>query len=221
MTLRGAFVDMDGNINGDSLLDGKVCDCCQTTAAMTSQGPIVAYRDRSDSEIRDISVVRGVDGIWTEPQTIGADNWEIAGCPVNGPSMDTFGTSVGLAWFTAASGEGIVQVAFSGEDGENFGEPVRIDSGNAIGRVDLSMLDADSAVITWLEPKGDDTLIQLRKINSDGTMGTAVTVTTTSAERASGFPQLERLGDSLYVVWTSVDEDNSKLRGASVMVSHL
>ena len=35
-------------------IDARVCDCCQTDAAMTSEGAVLIYRDRSDDEIRDL-----------------------------------------------------------------------------------------------------------------------------------------------------------------------
>ena len=33
-------------------------ECCPTTAAMTADGPIVAYRDRSPEEVPDIYITR-------------------------------------------------------------------------------------------------------------------------------------------------------------------
>ena len=55
-------------------------------AELRRLGPVAVYRDRSPEEIRDISVVRLVDGVWTEPAPVHADNWMIEGCPVNGPA---------------------------------------------------------------------------------------------------------------------------------------
>ena len=62
MTLRAAFIDKKGNKINEWELDGRVCDCCQTTAAITNDGPVVVYRDRSDDEVRDMSIVRYVNG---------------------------------------------------------------------------------------------------------------------------------------------------------------
>ena len=68
MTLRGAIFDAQGNAKARWELDNRICDCCQTSAAMTSNGPVVVYRDRSETEIRDMSIVRYVNGKWTPPQ---------------------------------------------------------------------------------------------------------------------------------------------------------
>ena len=47
MTLRYAIVDAEGNLSDESELDERVCECCQTSATVTSDGPIAVYRDRS------------------------------------------------------------------------------------------------------------------------------------------------------------------------------
>ncbi|MFC4670617.1 exo-alpha-sialidase [Seohaeicola nanhaiensis] len=103
MQLRARQINSDGTLNAESLLDVRSCTCCQTSAARAGSGDIVAvYRDRTADEIRDISAVRQADGEWTEPATIHNDGWEIAGCPVNGPAIDTMGDRISVVWFTAA-----------------------------------------------------------------------------------------------------------------------
>lgn len=203
MNLRGAFVDVQGTITGDALLDDKICDCCQTTAAMTANGPIVIYRDRSDAEVRDMSIVRYVNGAWTQPKTVHADNWKIAGCPVNGPRADAFNNTLAVAWFTSPNDNATVNVNFSENAGETFQEPVKVDLGNPLGRVDIVLLNDKKAVVSWLE----DDKIMLRSVTSQGVLGEVVTISKTSKSRASGFPQLELFKDTIYMAWTTVDEE--------------
>ncbi|MEX2350535.1 MAG: hypothetical protein WD554_06615, partial [Flavobacteriaceae bacterium] len=138
MTLRAAIVNPDGNLEKEFLLDESVCDCCQTSAARTNAGIVVVYRDRSEKEIRDISLVKYEDEMWTLPETVHNDNWEIAGCPVNGPRVDAFGNTLAAAWFTAVEGQSKVQVVFSKDGGTEFGQPVQTDLGNPLGRVDVA-----------------------------------------------------------------------------------
>jgi hypothetical protein len=222
MTLRGAFITSEGKIVNDVELDPRICDCCQTSAAKTANTILVAYRDRSEEEIRDISVTRLVDGSWTQPITIGNDNWKIPGCPVNGPSIDTYEHSVAIIWFTAASGEGDVKVAFSDNSGESFGPSYRIDTGSATGRVDIAMINDKDAAVLWMQPLGDDEVIYLMKINSQGYTGNPIIISKTSPERASGFPQLELLGDTLYFAWTSLSEESiPSIKMASYRVTDL
>jgi len=130
MTLRTAVFDENGKLSEEAELDNRICDCCQTSAAMTDDGVIVAYRDRSEKEIRDISIVRKVNGKWTTPKPVFNDNWLIAGCPVNGPALAANGKNVAIAWFTMSEEKPQVKVAFSDDSGANFSEPIRIDEGN-------------------------------------------------------------------------------------------
>ena len=221
MTLRAAFIDAEGEISNDILLDDKTCECCNTAATMTANGPVVAYRDRSDTEIRDISIVRFVNGNWTAPKNVYQDHWEIPGCPVNGPAIDSFNDAVALAWFTAENDNPRIQVSFSENQGETFGLQYRVDNGNAIGRVDLVMIDQNNAVVSWMEPDGIDTLIQILKVSSNGEKNMPITITKTRSERSSGFPQLEVVGDKLYVAWTSLEDKIPAIKIVTVLASDL
>jgi hypothetical protein len=221
MTLRGAFVDASGTISNSVALDTRVCDCCSTTSTATSHGILVAYRDRSDEEVRDIAVVRYQDGIWGTPQIIGNDHWSIAGCPVNGPALDALNENVVIAWFTGVNDEGKVQLAFSKDEGKTFGPAIRVDSGNATGRVDVVMLNEKEAGILWMEPKGEDEVIQFMKVSTEGEFSEIVTIDKTSAERASGFPQLEKFGPAIYVAWTVNGDVGNSIRMAKFFPDNL
>jgi hypothetical protein len=221
MTLRGATVTPNGEIVADTLLDNRTCDCCNTAATLTNNGPIVVYRDRSKDEIRDIYIVRKVAGKWTAPKPVFEDNWYIPGCPVNGPAIDATKNNVSIAWFTAADDNPRVQVAFSDNAGETFGMPIRVDNGNAIGRVDIVSLDASNAAVLWMEPKGNETLIQLAKVSNSGKVNTPITISKTLNERASGFPQVEKVGQFLFISWTSLGEAQSIIKMAKVSVNDL
>jgi hypothetical protein len=52
------MIGLDGTLGKEVLLDGRVCECCATSAASTPDGIAVVYRDRSKEEVRDISIVR-------------------------------------------------------------------------------------------------------------------------------------------------------------------
>jgi hypothetical protein len=207
MSLRAAVIDNKGNKTSEWELDNKTCDCCQTSAAITATGPIVVYRDRSDEEIRDMSIVRLVDNKWTEPKSIHNDNWKIAGCPVNGPRVVAEGNNLAAAWYSVASDTSKVNVIFSADGGATFGKPIRVDEGNAIGRVDIVMLDEESAIVSWME----GTMIKVAKVHSDGRKEPSTTIVSTSESRSSGFPQMTKSGNQLIFAWTDDKEKNIKV----------
>jgi hypothetical protein len=217
MSLRTAVIT--DQVGPDEVLDERVCECCSTDAAMTSTGPVVVARDRSESEIRDISIVRRVDGDWSRAQPIHADAWQIDGCPVNGPEIAADGDLVAVAWFTAAGAEPRVQMAISHDAGASFGRPVLIDGEGPLGRVDV-VLDGKEAVVSWLAFGTEMGEVRLRRVAADGTSGPPVTVARTAATRAAGFPRLVRHGDLLYLAWVDVgDGEISRIRLREIAVS--
>lgn len=210
MTLRGAVLDFSGNKTSEWELDGKVCDCCQTGTAVADNGPVVVYRDRSDEEVRDMSIVRFVNGQWTSPKTIYEDNWKIKACPVNGPRISSLGNNLAIAWFAMKEKNGEVKLVFSKDGGASFSKPVKIDEGNTIGRVGVVMLDSVTAMISWME--GSD--IKAIKVHADGTKGKSIMIASSSDKRSSGFPQMTKSGNRIIFAWT--DDKAKTIRLAQI-----
>lgn len=212
MTVRGAIVDKSGKKLQEWELDNRVCDCCQTSAAITGNGPVVIYRDRSDTEIRDISIVRLVNGEWTKPQSIYADNWKIEGCPVNGPRIAAQGDNLAIAWFSSPEGNPHVKLVFSNDGGASFSEPIQVNEEKTIGRVDIEMIDENSAWVSWME----GSQIKAAGVSRKGKIGPTIVVASASESRSSGFPQMTRAGNKLLFAWT--DEKEKKIKLASLRI---
>ena len=219
MMLVTTSIDPDGKLGAEVRLDERTCDCCQNSAAVTADGPIVAYRDRSPGEIRDIYVTRKVGGRWTAGAPVHADNWKIDACPVNGPSIAAAARRVAVAWFTAPNDSARVNLAFSNDAGATFGAPIRVDDGTPAGRVDVTMIEDGSALVTWIERTGGDTAaVRSRRVHRDGKIGAATTIASSSAKRASGFPQTAVTGSDVFFAWT-VPGATSVIRLARAQVS--
>jgi len=204
MTLRSASITKAGAAGSETVIDNRVCDCCQTAAARTADGVLVAYRDRTDKEIRDIVVSRFEKGAWTPPTIVGADNWEINGCPVNGPAVAATGNAAAVAWFTAVGNTPKTQVAFSGDGGKTFSAPVRVDAATTLGRVGLVMLGDNRALVSSIERAQTGAQLVVRDIRRDGPAGAAVTIAPISPDRTSGFPRIVVTGRTAVFAWTEV-----------------
>lgn len=202
MTVRYAAVDAKGTLTGDVEVDGRACECCTTGMAMTSSGPVIVYRDRSADEIRDISFVKREGNGWTKPKPLHADGWKIAGCPVNGPQIDAIGERVAAAWFTAAADKGRAFVAFSDDAGATFAKPVAIDEGKPIGRLDVVLLDRDTALVSWLEQTATGGELRARRVRRDGTAEPSIKIADSSTARAAGFARIARSEKDVYFAWT-------------------
>lgn len=206
MTLRAGVYDYAGNTLDEWEIDPRVCDCCQTNSAMTAKGPIVVFRDRSELEIRDISYVRHINGKWSESETLHADNWQIAGCPVNGPDVAANEDLVAVAWFTAKDDSPKVQLKISTDSGDSFGAPIEVSSEFTNGRVGAAILDSGNVAVSWIDTTSDPR-IMISLYNAKGEFLGQHEVAETSASRRSGFPMIEAVGDSVYVSWTDISSE--------------
>jgi len=202
MTVRFRVMGPDGSLEPERLLDGRACDCCQTALALTTSGLVAAYRDRSEAEVRDVVVARYVGGRWSEPVAPAAQGWHIEGCPVNGPSVDALGDTVVVAWFTAANDAPRVSAAFSVDGGASFSDPIPIDDGHPVGRVDVEFVDEARAVVIWLERGTEATEVRGRVVAINGERAESWVVARSSEARAAGFPRVARAGDELVFAWT-------------------
>jgi hypothetical protein len=206
MSVRGAFYDRNGRQISEGPVDLRVCECCPTAAAVTADGPIVAYRDRSEDEIRDIYIARYVNGKWTTPVAVHNDRWRIAACPVNGPALSADGKQVAIAGFTAKGDEGHAFAAFSSDSGASFGTPIRLDDASALGRVDVQLLPNGSAIATWIEFTDGRARFTARLVEPSGRKGPALAVAGLNAGRSSGYPRMARFGDELVFAWSETGE---------------
>lgn len=202
MSLRAAVFGEDGVQRSEVVVDDRVCECCPTAAAQTSEGILVAYRNRSADEVRDIFVSRLVSGAWTPPVPVHEDGWRIPGCPVNGPAVSASGRRVALAWFTVQEDRGRAFVAFSADAGRTFAPPVRVDDAMAIGRLDVELLDDGGAAVGWVEHAGERSQFRVRRIQPDGTRSASIVVAGLASGRTSGYPRLARHGRDLLFAWT-------------------
>ena len=198
MSLMYTMIGLDGTLGQEVLLDGRVCECCTTSAAPTPDGMAVVYRDRSEKEVRDISIVRLKNGRWSEPQPLSKDGWEIRGCPVNGPAISSAGQNVAVAWFTAAHDQPRCYAALSADGGASFGPPILVGDENPIGRVGVIAHPSGNAIVSWVERTQGGAEVRARIMRPDGSKAPAVAIAKTS----SGLPRMKMSGDEVVVAWT-------------------
>lgn len=219
MTLRTAWLGADGVPGNDELLDPRVCDCCQTAAAATATGTMVAFRDRDPDEIRDIGIVRR-SANW-ERSGAPRDGWKIAGCPVNGPSLAARRNMVALGWYSAPSESARVRLAISRDGGERLMQVSRVDDGDPIGRVATAILPDGPAVVAWLEHERDGRAsVRVRKVGVYETPRRSATVALTTASRSSGFPRIAIEGKRVIVAWTD-DAKPARVRVSAIPIAGL
>tara|TARA_B100001059_G_C17800441_1_gene565832 strand:+ start:677 stop:1894 length:1218 start_codon:yes stop_codon:yes gene_type:complete len=212
MTIRFAEITNHGDIINENELDSATCDCCQTSIANTNKGPVVVYRDRSEKEVRDIYIVRKINDNWEAPTPVNNDGWIINGCPVNGPKVAFYSNNLAVSWFTVSNEKPIVKLSFSKSNGASFGNPIKVNDHDAIGRVDVAFLDGQEVLVSYIE--GDDvgTYLRIKKVSIDGKVSAPITISKIDGGRNTGVPQLEIFDNQVFMVWTVFEDGKNQLK---------
>ncbi|MAO64889.1 MAG: hypothetical protein CL666_07795 [Balneola sp.] len=210
MTLRGALISHSGQVLETYLLDESVCDCCNTSITKTDSGFIVAYRNRTEDEVRDIYTVTIKDGIVTKPKPVHSDHWEIAACPVNGPAISYHQNTIALSWFTADEGKAKVKLALSANGGNQFSSPIILDEENPTGRVDLEM-NEETIWVSWLTSENEKDLLKVASYSIQGEKKREYEIGGISKDRNAGFPQITAYKDGLMIATTHIENDQSRI----------
>lgn len=204
MQLMGAYIGNDGSVSDKVVLNPRVCECCQTSLTVTENGLIAVYRGRSENEVRDTWYQKYDGEEWGNPKLLYKDNWQISGCPVNGPVVRVNGQKIAIAWFTAVDDDPKVKVAFSKNNGKTFDSPFVVNKSFTFGRVNMRWLNDDHVVISFVEDAEAGAHLAVRTVSVNGRKGKVHTVVADDyvINNASGFPQLIKSGNELWLSWT-------------------
>jgi hypothetical protein len=213
MQLRAAMFDKAHKSLSDSLIDSRVCECCPTSVAVTADGPIAAYRNRTATEIRDVYVTRLAAGKWSMPIVVRRDNFKIEACPINGPAIAASGRDVAVAWFTAPNEKQQSLVAFSHDGGRTFGKATKVEDEGTLGRMQVALASDGAAVVGWVEFANEKSTFKVRRIDAAGARGQSVVVSGVSGTR---FPRLAVAKDEAVLAWTESEKDSSRVKTARI-----
>jgi hypothetical protein len=200
--LMRAVLDASGKEVSEERLDADVCSCCPTAVAKTAKGLLVAYRDHTPKNIRDIAVLRLENGHWSASKTLYDDNWQIDACPINAASVAARGDLAAISWYTAAQDSPKVRVAFSSDSGATFTKPVTVSTGHAFGYTSIALDDQGNAIVSWLEQGAAGARILVRGITPAGLAGPVVEIAK-GEKTALGYPKVIRIGNETLIAWGS------------------
>ncbi|MCY3003994.1 MAG: hypothetical protein NTV21_19535 [Planctomycetota bacterium] len=202
--LMAASIARDG-VRGEALeLDPRVCDCCALALARTSDGAlVVAYRDRDEREVRDISVVRLESGAVSAPRKVADDGWRIAGCPVNGPAIAAREGELAVAWFTlGADSHARVAAALSRDGARSFDVPITLSTRETDGLVACAFDAQGTLWVSWLERSARDKAEwMLQRLRAGVPVDAPRALAPSVPGRAAGFAQLAAVPGGVLFVW--------------------
>lgn len=224
MTLRSAVVDRAGMLSEQSEIDASTCSCCQTDAARFVGRTIVAYRDRSPEEIRDISVLsRSANGEWSAPRNLHPDGWRIEGCPVNGPAVTVNRKQMLIAWTTAATGE--MEAKYTIREWDRPGAVIPLAPGARMrGRLDAAPWK-QGFLVSWLGSGGDGDAartysgLMLTEVDAAGIVLAQRNVANLPLIRVSGNPRIATHRDQALLVWAQPPGEDTPARLVAELIS--
>jgi BNR repeat-like domain len=200
VSLMRTVVGADGKEIKEEHLDDDVCSCCPTSVVKTGKGVLVAYRDHTSKDIRDIAVLRFENGKWSESKIVYPDKWEINACPVNAASAAAKDNRVAIAWYTEADDKARVQLVFSSDAGATFTKPVKVSTGDTLGYASTVLTSDGGAIVSWIE-EGNNTFRALaRAISPAGVPGPVATIAEGSRQ-GLGYPKLFHSGNETWIAW--------------------
>jgi len=212
--LRYCLYEPSGKAQEEHVLDPLICDCCSTAAVKFANGEVlVAYRNRSETEVRNIQLVRGNPRdakSWKPSDFAEPQDWTTQSCPVNGPSLAAMGPNVVLAYYhQGAKGDGQVKFAWSQDGGAKFSFPSILQrDGKILGRVGAAMLREDLALLTWLENMGGNSQWLACTLQMDGEVGPAILLGAVKGARADGFLQVVKVAGGVMAAWNGNEAES-------------
>jgi hypothetical protein len=213
VSLMRTIVGADGKEIKEEDLDSDVCSCCPTSTVKTSKGLLVAYRDHTPQDIRDIAVLRFENGKWSTSKILSPDKWQINACPVNAASASAKDNNVAIAWYTEANDNPRVQIVFSSDAGTTFGKSTVVSSHDAQGYASTALTE-DGAFVSWIEEGEHSARVLARFVTSAGAAGPVLQIAEGSRQ-SLGYPQLLHAGAETWIAWG--DSPSAKLQTARLI----
>jgi hypothetical protein len=200
VTMMRTIVDADGKEMKEEPLDTDVCGCCPTSVVKTAKGILVAYRDHTSKDIRDIAILRFENGKWSTSKVLYADNWEVNACPVNAASASAKDNRLAIAWYTEGGDMPKVELVFSSDGGTTFTKPLVMNTGDTLGYASTALTADGGAVVSWIEEGEKSARVMTRAVSAAGVAGPVLQVA--EGSRASlGYPRVVHSGSDTFITW--------------------
>jgi len=220
MTLRSAVLNGANQISEEFEIDEKTCSCCQTDMARWAGQTLIIYRDRTDDEIRDISVAQRSSIRWGSPKAIHKDGWKIEGCPVNGPAIAVGGRKGVVFWPTFVNDQMTLRYVVA-ESPEALANGPRMNQlqlpATPSGRVD-TVAWHDGFLLTWISRARDRPAVEVAALDANGQISFSAPIAEPALRgRSTGFPRIASDGKRGLVVWPELGSDGTPVIGAALL----
>ncbi len=200
--------DAPDKLPEDKRVARNICSCCRTAMSKDIDDSLVilarfVYADN----IRDHGVLKIFpDKRISEPWRVTFDDWQIEGCPSQGPALSISQNGrYHITWFTQGEKRSGLFYASSDDQGKNFSNPIQIgDPGKLPSHADVLTLNMEVALV-WKVFDGIKTRIESMYSMDNGLQWSPIRTIAESSSQ-SAHPALITDGKQIFLSWNSLDK---------------
>lgn len=194
-----------------------VCYCCKTAIAAGSSGVLAAWRHVYEGNIRDIAFTRSADGrTFTPPARVSRDEWELDGCPDDGPAAAIDGSGrTHMVWPTLVTeGEPTIALFYAFSVGNKiFTGRTRIPTEGVPHHPQIATLPDGSIGLTWDELQAGTRRVVFTSARTESsgavTFGKRLVL---SGSEPSFYPAVGAVSSGALAAWTAGQPKTSVIR---------
>jgi len=212
IALKSVIYYSDGMV--ERALAQGVCYCCKTAVVTGGDGQVfIAWRHVYPGNMRDIAVASSRnDGVtFSAPVRVSQDQWQIDGCPDDGPAMALgMDATVHLVWPTVVSQPEPHKAMFyaTSRDGLRFTPRVRVSPvGHNIAHPQIAVGVDGQVVVVWDQIVQGKRRVFLSRLR-DGAFAEGETL---SEDASASYPVAAFSDGALVVVWTEGTPEASRI----------
>jgi hypothetical protein len=181
----------------------NTCECCRLGLAFDPSGhPVVVFRNIFEGSIRDHAIVTFADqGSPGEVHRVSEDDWQIAACPHQGPSLSVAPNGTyHVVWYTNGKVRKGLFYAQSRDGGKTFSQPMPIGQSDKGPSRPYVIAGPQGAAIVWKEFDGEKTSVNLMTSADDGRSWSQPRKIAATSD-SSDHPLLVSNGRQYYLSW--------------------
>jgi hypothetical protein len=198
---------------------GGVCYCCKTALHIDRNGVIyAAWRHVYPGNMRDIafSVSRDSGRTFAAPVRVSRDDWQLEGCPDDGPALDVDGSgAIHIVWPTLVSEKGSPAIALFhalSRDGVRFSPRERLSTTGTPHHPQLHTTADRTIAITWDESAGGRRQVVMAAGPARVEGGLRLSRRVLSGSEPASYPAVTVSGSQILTAWTEGPSSGSIIR---------
>tara|TARA_B100001287_G_scaffold245476_1_gene222784 strand:+ start:24189 stop:25517 length:1329 start_codon:yes stop_codon:yes gene_type:complete len=211
------------NVHSD-LGEGVTCECCPSNPVYYNDRYYNIFR-RNEDNLRDFWIVSSANGVdWDEQLDIDPINWTINGCPSSGAASSFLQDGQLLTAFMSG-GNGSPKIYLNRFDTSNgtYLGTIALSTNQVPNQNNPSIASGFSHTAVAWEEFSDGVNVKLSIASNDnipnGLVDGSLSLSQ-SIEGSNRYPDIEILGDRLFVIWQSLNEGTVKYVSGTITNSN-